>query len=439
MVTFQDVANFDVGNAPENIAIGDVNGDGNFDLVTNLRNDEQPLQGAMLLARAIEEARDIMFSAPWLLYSPTPLYEKAAAERQLKHQISAALDQGFIVHDPLHPEFRSLNQHNQYGLFNPDNRYHIATISTPGTYVIRGKRGTSADFQIQVGTGRPGFNENLTSPITLSQLSLEDLIVDDDGNFEIVISDTKTGDNWLSNTKDGLQATNILIRESFMDWEKEMSGTWYIERSDTRGKPKPLPNPELVNDQYTRASEYLVGSVRGWVKFVDGLRANLAVNRLSPPRGTDAGLPGQRNSAGHFPIQRGKAIIITVPDSKARYQSIQIGDLWFNGLDYCHRQTSLTRSQARQSCDGNYRFVISTEDPGIANWLDPAGASTAFAFLRWQGLPEDYKFPKNPSVEVVDFDQLRDCLPNESYFSPEARVEQLAARQASSLTSPRGF
>lgn len=381
-----------------------------------------------------------MLSAPWLLYSRNPLHEKAAVERQLKHQISAALDQGFILHDPCHPEFRRLDQHNQYGLFNPDNCYYIASISTPGTYVIRGKRGTSADLQIQVGAGSPGFNEDLTSPIPVSQLSLDNLKVDANGCFEIVISDIEVADNWLCNTKGDLRANSILIRESFMDWEKEKSGTWYIERSDKRGRPSPLPDPQLVNNQYARAAEYLVGSTKGWVKFVDGLRANLAGNSLSHPRETGAGgLPGQWNSAGHFQIRPDKAFIVTVPDSPARYQSIQIGDLWFNGLDYCHRQTSLTTAQARHNCNGGYTFVISVQDPGVANWLDPAGASTSFAFLRWQGLPEDYRFLKKPCVNEIDFKDLREYLPDEPYFSPEERVEQLAARQVASLTSSRGY
>ena len=403
------------------------------------QTDQQCLQGATQFALAIEEARNIMFQAPWLLDSPTPEWEKAAAERQLKHYISAALDQGFILHDPYHPEFRVLNQHNQFGLVNPDNRYLLASISTPGTYIIRGKRGTSADLQIQVGAGNPGFNEDQTSPTPVSQLSLDDLVINDDGTFEIVISATEMGSNWLSNTKGDDKANSILIRESFMDWEKEMSGTWYIERCDTRGIPSPLPDPELVNQQYKRATDYLLGSTKGWIKFVDGIRGQLRPNRLIRPRETTNGLPGQWNSAGYFPIDPDKAVIITVPDSPARYQSIQIGDLWFNGLDFCYRQTSLTRSQAQRSNDGCYRFIISSRDPGFANWLDPAGASTAFAFLRWQGLPTDYKFCKKPSTKVVDFDELSDRLPDEPTVSPEERVEQLAARQASSLGSPRGF
>ncbi|MFK8079833.1 MAG: hypothetical protein AB8B97_06075 [Granulosicoccus sp.] len=417
--------------------------------MTYATNDQQHRQGSMLLASAIDKARDIMYEAHWVLDSSDPEQEKAAAEQQLKNQLVAALDKGFALHDANHPEFRILDQYNQYGLYNPDNRYHIATISTPGKYVIRGKRGTSADLQIQVGTGEPGFDVNLTSPVTISQLALADLVVDDDGYFEIIISDCEEGDNWLNNTEvrtvggveKELKANSILIRESFMDWQEEVGGTWYIERQDTRGEPNPVTSPELINHQYQLTSDYLLGSVRGWIKFVEQLRPNLRVNRLSEPRETKDGLPGQWNSAGQFPIDSGKAIIITVEKSTAPYQSIQVGDLWFNALDFCRRQISLNMAQAQPDNEGNYRFVISVEDPGVANWLDPAGASTSFVFLRWQSVPADYDMTQAPapSVEIVDFDKLCDCLPDEPRFCRRQRKEQLAARQAASLSSPRGF
>lgn len=409
------------------------------DSVMNNLPNQAPIQGAVEFANAIEIARNIMLSAPWYSFSNAAEQERAFAEKQLKHQISAALDQGFVLHDPYQPEFRSLNQHNQFGLFNPDNRYHIATISSDGIYLIRGWRGTSASLEIQVGAGRPGFDENLTSPITVSQMSQDKLEVDEEGYFEIVISEHRTGKNWLNINKDGLQGNSILIRESFMDWEKEKSGTWYIERTDTRGLPSPIPTLDLVNKQYARASEYLINATKGWVKFVDGLRANLAGNRLSPPKETVNGLPGQWNSAGWFALNPNIAIVIKVPTSPAIYQSIQIGDLWFNALDYCRRQTSLTTAQAVKSEDGKYRFVISVNDPGIANWLDPSGNANLFVFLRWQGLPDCYEFCEQPSVEMVPMNELNEYLKGEPRFRKRQREHQLAARKASSLSSPRGF
>ena len=402
-------------------------------------HDEDLPHGASQLAKAIEEARQIMFDAPWVAESPDPEQERAAAERQLKHQLSAALDQGFILHDVRQPELRLLNQHNQFGLVNPDNRYHIANITTPGTYTLRGRLGTSADLQIQVGAGDPGFtDETNLDPVSL--LSLDDLVVEDDGTFEITISDIDPGGNWLSNTNGNLTAKNILIRESFMDWNTELGTTWYLERTDTRGMPSPIPDRDLVSYQYDRASQYLVASAAAWVKLVTFLREEIPPGILTPPNETK--LPGQYTSAGIFRIRPDRAVIITLTEAPARYQGTQVGDLWFSGLDFCHRQTSLTLSQARQSSDGLYRLVLSAQDPGVANWLDPAGASTAFVYVRWQGLQQGYTFDRSnsPRARVVNFDEIRNHLPDdEPDFSAEERAEQLAARQASGLRSPRAF
>lgn len=406
------------------------------------------LTGSQRFALAIEQAQKAMSMAPWLQYSHNPELEQAAAERQLKHQIAAALDQGFILHDPCYPEFCRLDKHNQFGLVNPDNLYFLASIQTPGTYVIYGKRGTSADLQIQVGAGEPGFDEDLTSPVPVSELNLGTLSTKPNGDFTIIISDTQpcelqAGENWLSNTRDQWRANSVLIRESLMDWNTETGSTWRIERLDTVGTANPLPTAELVNQQYERAANYLIGSTRGWIKFVEQLRTNLPVNRMSRPRGTGQGLPGQFNSAGHFPMNDEDAIIITVEESDARYQGIQLGDLWFNALDFRRRQTSLTTKQAYQSEDGKYRFVISMEDPGFENWLDPAGASTAFVFMRWQGLPQGTSEqpiePKAPETKPIAFNQLSEALKSEPAFTPKQRAEQLAARHVNALTIPRGF
>ncbi len=419
------------------------------DASVNWSQFPSPLVGSQRFARAIEQAQHDMSLAPWLQYSSNPKLERAAAERQLKHQIAAALDQGFVLHDPYFPEFSRLDKHNQFGLVNPDNLYYLASIETPGSYMIHGKRGTSADLQIQVGAGEPGFDENLTSPIPVSELDLDGLSTKLNGEFTILISETKPcrlkrGENWLSNTKGEIFANSILIRESLMDWDTETGGTWRIERVDTVGEVNPLPTPRLVHKQFERAADYLIGSTRGWIKFVEQLRVNLPANRMSPARATgQGGLPGQFNAAGHFQMNAGMAYIITVEEADARYQGLQLGDLWFNALDFRRRQTSQTTKQAYRSEDGKFRFVISEEDPGVENWLDPAGASTAFAFMRWQGVRkcDDGTIPTPPSplTRPVPVHRLSEELRDEPDFSPAQRKEQLAARHVSALKIPRGF
>ncbi len=411
----------------------------------NTTTEQTALTGPQQFALAIKQAEQIMLSAPWLQYSDEPELERAAAEQHLKHNIASALDQGFTLHDPRYPEFTRLDRHNQFGLVNPDNLYFLATIKTPGTYIIHGKRGSSADLQIQVGAGRPGFNEDLTSPIPVSELDSAKMTETDSGEeFSIIISEKKPknlnkGEYWLSNKRGPLLANSILIRESLMDWNAETGGTWYIEREDAIGTSNSIPTSEVVNKQYERATDYLLGLTKTWVKFVDRLRTNLPANRMSPARETQQGLPGQFNAAGHFQLKPNNAFIIEVDKSNARYQGIQVGDLWFSARDYRRHQNSLTTEQAYQSGDEKYRFIISLRDPGFENWLDPAGATNAFAFMRWQGLDKDEADPCPPVTREVAFRDLKKELKDEPTFSDEQRVRQLAARHKSSLTIPRGF
>ncbi len=407
-------------------------------------SDNTLLSGPKCFSQAIQQAHQIMLQAPWLQYSDEPELEQAAAEQQLKHNIAAALDQGFVLHDPRYPEFCRLDRHNQFGLVNPDNLYFLATIETPGSYVIHGKRGTSADLQIQIGAGNPGFNENLTYPLPVDELEFEKFTTQEDGRFKIFISDKKPvqlnpGENWLCNTKGPLRANSVLIRESLMDWNTETGGTWYIERVDTIGTSNSLPSVDVVDAQYQRAADYLLGLTKGWVKFVDRLRTNLPVNRMSPAKETQQGLPGQFNAAGHFQLTKRDAFIIEVEASDARYQGIQVGDLWFSARDYRRHQNSLTTQQAHKSEDDKYRFVISLEDPGVENWLDPAGATNAFAFMRWQNLPDCAEDPADPITRKVAFRDLKEILKDEPRFTAEQRAQQLAARHTASLTIPRGL
>lgn len=132
------------------------------------------------------------------------------------------------------------------------------------------------------------------------------------------------------------------------------------------------------------------------------------------------------------------AIMITVSKSKAKYQSIQIGDFWFNALDFCQRQTSLTAAQAQLNDNDEYRFVISPKDPGVTNWLDTCGTQNVFVFMRWQGLPEGEE-PSAIHAKKATLSELRECLSDEPFFGPKKRKAQLAARKQSALTKPRGF
>jgi hypothetical protein len=73
--------------------------------------------------------------------------------------------------------------------------------------------------------------------------------------------------------------------------------------------------------------------------------------------------------------------------------------------------------------------VISTRDPGFANWLDASGAPEGQLLLRWQGA-EKLGVEHEPQVELVDFNSIASHFPvNDPEFDEASRREQISVRQ----------
>src|SRR5690606_3501918 len=91
-----------------------------------------------------------------------------------------------------------------------------------------------------------------------------------------------------------------------------------------------------------------------------------------------------------------------VPKGSA-YWSLQVGDLWARSHEFVHRQSDVNMSRAIIDEDGIFRAVISLQDPGIPNWLDPGGYRAGIAAMRnyhAETLPV-------PTCRVVRFADLR--------------------------------
>jgi hypothetical protein len=114
------------------------------------------------------------------------------------------------------------------------------------------------------------------------------------------------------------------------------------------------------------------------------------------------------------------------------YQGAQVGSDWYASTDYETHQTSLTKAQAVTDPDGRMRFVVSHQDPGIANWLETTGHRTGALMLRWQRLERDLtQADDGPTVEVVPFADVPDHLPHFSAVTAEEYAARIAARQRS--------
>ncbi len=107
------------------------------------------------------------------------------------------------------------------------------------------------------------------------------------------------------------------------------------------------------------------------------------------------------------------------------YWNFQLNDPYFNAVEYVYRLSSTNGHFARLGSDGKFRAVISLQDPGVPNWLDPAGFKQGTIYGRWY----DCDSCPTPTLKRVKFAQVRDHLPADTpTVTPEERAEELRAR-----------
>ena len=104
-------------------------------------------------------------------------------------------------------------------------------------------------------------------------------------------------------------------------------------------------------------------------------------------------------------------------------------------MDFAERQTSLNGRQARLDADGAFRGVIAQVDPGVPNWLDPAGYERGTLALRFLLADEAPKV----ELERLPLAQLAAKLPADTpRVSPVERAASLERRRRAALRRYRG-
>lgn len=367
------------------------------------------------LQRAIAEAEELIANAEFIRTEADRLEGYDYLSGRIRMALQTAFD-----YDLEQPVFiNPTHQFSRQGLDNPDAVYFHAYLREGVEYVVRGRRGTSADLSFQVMGGSYSADSAATSLMAFDERELD---VAEDGSFEFRYT-AEPG------------AKTLIVREVFNDWENEERGTLTIERVDTIGRPRsPLSRATLAK-KYDVAARALVGSIQTWFAFPHFFQYKEPVNTLTVPASTPGGLSSQFSSIGHYELAEEEAMIVTVPRCEdCTYQAIQIGSDWYASTDYETHQTSLTKAQATCDQDGVMRFVISERPPGpdgspIANWLETTGHRTGPIMLRWQQLTRDLTAADGPSVEVVKVADVPSLLPDTVGLTDEQYGERIAARQ----------
>jgi hypothetical protein len=363
------------------------------------------------LAEALAEAEKLIATAGLIETEQDRLEGYRYLAGLLRSSLQLAFDR-----DPDRPVLvQSTHQYAKQGLDNPDAMYFHAFIDDQDEWVLRGVRGSTADLSFQIMSG--GYSSGGV-PQSLAAFDDRELDIAADGSFELRLNPAPPG------------ARSLIVREVYNDWSAEERGRMWLERPSRLGHPAPAPDAELIAKQYRAAARGLISAIHTWFAFPQFFQNQEPVNALTPPRSTPGGLSSQRSSIGHYRLEPGQALIVTVPVcADCSYQGFQVGSHWYVSTDYETHQTSLTKAQAAIDPDGRMRFVVSEQDPGVANWVETTGHRAGPLMLRWQRLTRELTAADGPTTQVVEVDAVPDVLP---YFERRAEDEwatRIAARQ----------
>ena len=379
-------------------------------------------------ADAIAEAEKVITTAPHIRSEQDLVegYDYLAGSIRASLQMAWAYERDF-------PYFvQSTGPYTKMGLDNPDTLYFHAYIRDDAEYVVSGRRGTTADLSFQV---LDGDYSPVDVPDSLAAFDDRSIDVDGDGCFEIRFGPGRGRPNYFTLAPGSAM---LIVREVYSDWSAERRGTIRIQRADRVGAAPPPPTRDTLTKRYGVAGKILLSRLKTFLAFPEWFYLKLPVNTLTAPRSTPGGLTSQFSSVGHFDLDDGQAMVVTVPASDALYQGIQLGSMWYVSLDYINHQTSLTSHQAKVDADGMLRFVISERDPGVANWLERTGHRRGYVQIRWQRLSRDLTPEDGPRVDIVAVDDLPGWLPFYERIKPQDHLDRIAARQVAVATRMLG-
>jgi hypothetical protein len=179
-----------------------------------------------------------------------------------------------------------------------------------------------------------------------------------------------------------------------------------------------------------RTSQSMYDRTASWIAIADRMWSLVPNNSIFNMRVTPGGLVGQYSAFGNFMLAPEQTMLIEFGDTGAPYMGIQLGNRWFVSMDYENRTSTLNMNQLGCREDESRCYaLISLEDPGVANWLDPAGHNEGLIFMRWQGLASPPTKADQPRTRVLSPEELATYIENLPKVSPKERRHAVQVRR----------
>jgi len=309
----------------------------------------------------------------------------------------------------------------RYGLDNPDSIYRVIPIDGRERYVIRGRvperRLTENYFTL--------WDAKMD---TVDVLDGTTLALAPDRGFEIEVDAEPRGAR-RNHVRSSPVAHEFYIRDVILDWAADRANTLEIERLG--GAPKTPPRSEAA--QIELVTRFMRAYAEHTVRWNhQALQHPANEFSFAIDRETDGALRNQLYKLGHFRLGPDEALVLDVRLGGAKYFVAPITNVWGTTNDIQHRTASLNKAQSVANPDGSYTYVVSVEDPGVHNWVDPCGMPEGILTLRWAEFPTGRPTREvGVAGRVVPLARLAGALPDGTRRVGRAERERQCAERAS--------
>ena len=330
--------------------------------------------------------------------APRDPFSQAEGYRYLSRVTRAGL-MAFIEHaDPNAPVLhRVVNEFVKMGADNPDNFYQTAALDGAYEYRITGRRNTIA--YLSLGTQSGNYGQGAGLPPT-GHIEGDQIEMDEDGRFELVLSQHPQEGNWLPTTA---ETRTLVVRQTYLDRDTEVPADLHIERincPEEERRPSPL-TPRQLDEGLRSAGALVAGAPLLFAKWArDFQQHSNELPQFDPDRSLAAG--GDPNIAyyhSHWAVAKDEALVIEVTPPECEYWNFQLNNYWMESLDYRHYRIHTNKHLAHPEDDGSIRLVVAHTDPGHPNWLQTAGHGFGTMCFRWVRA-EEHPQPRTRLVKL---------------------------------------
>ncbi|GGC15955.1 hypothetical protein GCM10011494_38570 [Novosphingobium endophyticum] len=356
-------------------------------------------------------------------WKPDDLAYRAELYRQAMMNLSYGYFAWFHA-TPEHPDWAPLWNPVYTLQPNPDDIYLYSPIRGDLSYRVSGNRGTIHILSFTSQHGMSGMVDDMSEFYGHNDIDDDDIVYEDNGDFELLFSAERPSGhkgNWAPIHP---EATGVFVRFRSYDWLNEVDPRLSIECLDAV-QPKPRLTPDDIAERMEGMAKLPVRKTRLYFPLQNKIKDAVGFNTFLPQKMKGA-LTKQMYLPAIFQLEDDEALIVeTEIPSNVRYWNFQLNDPLFNALEYVYRLSSTNGAMAKLSSDGKFRAVISLTDPGVPNWLDPAGFTEGGIYGRW------YEADSCPTPEIkrVKLADLRNHMPTDTpIVTPEERREELSRR-----------